>query len=113
MQHIVFQDNDKGPLSMTPEEKGAKRHSQLDEPTYVAKTKANLLRDVQNPGVSMTRLKVNRFDNLQDLATLKNVETVKCVRKERVKVCMGKPKGLLQILWERGFIGLNVGARIY
>ena len=50
---------------------------------------------------------------MQDLATINNVVTVKRVRKERVKAWVGKPKGLLQILWERGFINPNVGARRY
>ena len=46
--------------------------------------------------------------DIQDTATLMNVVTVKCVQKGRVKVWMGKPNGLLQILWERGFIDPNL-----
>ena len=41
------------------------------------------------------------------------VATVKLVRKERVKGWMGNPKVLLQILWKRRFIDLDVGARSY
>ena len=61
----------------------------------------------------MTSLKGNSVGDLQDLATIMNVATVKRVRKERVKGWMGKPKGLLQILWERLFFDPNVGARSY
>ena len=50
---------------------------------------------------------------MQDLAMLKNVETVKRVKKERLKGWMGKPNCLLQILWESGFIDPKVGARSY
>ena len=54
-----------------------------------------------------------RVGNMQDLAMLKNVETVKRVKKERLKGWMGKPNCLLQILWESGFIDPKVGARSY
>ena len=46
----------------------------------------------------MNVLKGKRVGNIQDLVTLKYVATVKGVRKESVKLWMGKPKGLLQIL---------------
>ena len=42
-QHMIFQDDDGGPLWMTPEEREAKRCSQLDETTNVVKTNSNLL----------------------------------------------------------------------
>ena len=42
-QHMIFQDDDGGTLCMTPEEREAKRCSQLDEPTNVVKTNSNLL----------------------------------------------------------------------
>ena len=64
---------------MTPEEREPKRHSQLDEPTNTTKTKADLLRDLQTAGISMTGLKGKRVYYLQDLAPLMNVATVKCV----------------------------------
>ena len=83
---------------MTLEEMEAKRHSQLDKPTNVATTKDNLLRYHKKADVSMNGLKGKRVGNIQDLVMLKYVATVKRVRKESVKVWMGKPKGLLQIL---------------
>ena len=82
---------------MTPEEREAKGNIQLDEPTNVVNKEANLIRDPQKDDISMNGLKGNRVGNLQDLATLKNLVTVKHVQKERVNRCMGKPKGLLQI----------------
>ena len=66
---------------MMPEEREDKRHSQLDEPTNVLKTKANLLRDLQKSGVSMSGLKGKRVSDMQDLFTLNNVATVKRVIK--------------------------------
>ena len=51
--------------------------------------------------------------DIQYMATLMNVAIVKCVQKGRVKVWMGKPNGLLQILWERGFIDPNAGKSGY
>ena len=85
----------------------------MDEPTNDVNKKSNFLREPQKYGVRMSGSKGNRFGDLQDLATLNNVATIKLVQKERVKGWMGKPKGLLQKLWERGFIDTNFGTRSY
>ena len=110
---MVLKDNNDGPFWMTPEERESKRHSQFDEPTNASKTNFDLLRDLQKSGISMTGLKGNRVGYMQDLATIINFATVKRVKKDRVKGWMGKPKGLLQILWERGHIDTNFVARSY
>ena len=110
---MVFQDNYDGTFWMTLEERGYKRHRQLDEPTNVANKKAKLLRNLQKADFSMASLKGKRVCDLKDLATLNSVVTVKPVQRERARGWMGKPKGLLQILWEREFIYPNVGTRIY
>ena len=70
----------------------------MDESTNVVKKKAILLRDLQKSGVSISSLKGKRARNMKDLAMLKNVATLKRVQKERVKVWIGNPKGVLQIL---------------
>ena len=70
---------------MTPEEREAKRHIQFDEPTNYAKTKVDLIRDLQKAGISMTGLKGKRVGDLQDLATMIDFVTVNCVLKDRVK----------------------------
>ena len=57
----------------------------MGEPTNVMKTKAVLIRDFQNYGVSMSGLKGKRVGDLQDLATLNNVENVNLVQKDIVK----------------------------
>ena len=98
---------------MTLDEMEAKRHSQLDKPTNVATTKDNLLRDHKKADVSMNRLKGKRVGNIQYLVTLKYVSTVKCVRKESVKVWMGKPKGILQVLWEHIFMETSTDVCTY
>ena len=70
---------------MTPEEREAKRHIQFDEPTNYAKTKVDLLRDLQKAGISMNGFKGKRVGDLQDLATMIDFVTVNCVLKDRVK----------------------------
>ena len=86
VHYLVLQDADDGPFWMTLDEMEAKRHSQLDEPSNVATTKDNLLRDHKKADISMNRLKGKRVSNIQDLVTLKYVATVNRVRKESVKV---------------------------
>ena len=66
---------------MTLEEREAKSRSQLNEPTNIAKTKANLIKDLQKAGVSMTALNGKRVWDLQDLATLNNVADINHLRK--------------------------------
>ena len=61
----------------------------------------------------MSGLKGNRVNNLQDLTMLNKIANLNCVQKDIVKGWMGKSKGLLQIVWERGFVDLNGGVRIY
>ena len=64
---------------MTLEERGTKRHSQLEKLTNVENTKSYLLRDLQKSSVIITGLKGNMVKDIQDLYTLNNVVTVKCV----------------------------------
>ena len=86
VHYLLFQYNNNGPFWMTPEEREFKRHSQFDEPTNAAKAKADLLRDLQKAGISMTALKGKMVGVLQDLATIMNVATGKNIRKEIFKV---------------------------
>ena len=85
----------------------------MDETKNAVKTNSNLLRDIQKYRVIMSGLKGNRVNNLQDLTMLNKIANLNCVQKDIVKGWMGKSKGLLQIVWERGFVDLNGGVRIY
>ena len=46
-------------------------------------------------------VKCKRVVQLQDISHIKPISITNRIRGGRVKGCMGKPKGLLQLLWER------------
>ena len=112
-QHMVFQEGDNGPFWMTPQEREDTKISVYDEPHDKAKTKGELLEKIRFSGEDMSGLKSKKVSELQEIARGKGIAVTKRVRKEKVKGWMGKPKGLFQVLWERGFIDTSKNVRTY
>ena len=84
--HMLSQEGSDAPLWMNPQDRVSKKFSQYDEPQFKDKTKSELLGNLRIAGV--------------DIYLEKEKRTVSMRRKERVKVYMGKPERLLQVLWE-------------
>ncbi|KAI2498015.1 hypothetical protein MHU86_16452 [Fragilaria crotonensis] len=106
-QSFLFQAGDVGPFWMTNEEREANRHDRILPPPPGAprtrnKTIAELKTDLAVLSVLNDRRQY-RLSELQELATTNNIDT-KIIRTREKKGWQGQPKGLLQVLWERGWI---------
>ena len=107
IQSFVFQPGDTGPFWMTVEERELNRHDRLlpplpGNPRTRNKTIAELKAELQPLNILNER-RSYRLTELQELAQTNNIET-KIVRTREKKGWEGQPKGLLQVLWERGWI---------
>jgi hypothetical protein len=100
IQSMNFVPGDAGPYWMTEAEKHSSRS---DRPSGKKikrfRNKGDLLKELQSKGVSAK----GRKDELQILCKQNNIP-IEEELDEVVEGWEGKPKGMLQILWERGFI---------
>jgi hypothetical protein len=100
---MVFTEDDVGPFWMTPEER---RENRTDRPTGAVeikpKTRSMMLRDIAQAGIVLPKRRMSAED-LRTFADQHGLATT--YAKQKVKEgWVGKPKGMLQVLWERGFI---------
>ena len=108
-QRMVFRETDEGPFWLTPEERIERRFSQyIPDPDGKTrdKTKQEMYDDLNaKPGVNMKSKFLNKYTHteLKDLCRKEGIDTEK-VKGKCVNGWVDQPKGLLQILWERGWI---------
>ena len=107
-QSFVFQPGDAGPFWMSKEERELNRHDRiLPPPPGVPKKKnktiSELKADLTPLNVLNAARKQYKLTELQELASANNIDIKKEVTREK-KGWDGQPKGLLQVLWERGWI---------
>ena len=99
-QSLVFQHDDEGPFYLSLEEREARK---FDRNTGISKErnlkKSELLERLQEKGI----VSKGSTKQLRDLCLERNLQIT-----EKVEVIeegwMGKPKGIMQVLWERGFL---------
>jgi hypothetical protein len=103
-QSFVFTEEDEGPFYLTPEERQQRKY---DRPTgktrNVWKKKQLLVQELRAKGVPLERGMSHKLEELQGFARSHGIplkQTIDVVDEGWV----GKPKGLLQILHERGLI---------
>ncbi|KAI2493895.1 hypothetical protein MHU86_20622 [Fragilaria crotonensis] len=105
-QQLVFTDTDEGPFWMTPDDRIQNRFDQNDgaDPLIVQRNKSELISALHSKGITNTKGK-----NKKELVAMCNSSSIPIAREEpKVKEgWVGKSKGLLQVLWERGFIDAN------
>ncbi|KAI2495738.1 hypothetical protein MHU86_18762 [Fragilaria crotonensis] len=104
IQSMTFAAKDKGPWYLSPEQQAMQRH---DRPTgkirLVERSKKLLLEALHAKGVTLQQQRGYSKKELQDFARNNQIELHD--RKEQVTPGWeGKPKGLLQVLGERGLI---------
>ena len=80
------------------------KFSHYNEPQLKDKTKDELLGNIKSAGMYMSAVMGKRVGKLQDIPRENSVYVTKRISKEREKAWMGKPKVILQVLWERGFM---------
>jgi hypothetical protein len=106
-QKFSFQPGDDGPFWMTEEERELNRHDRVlaappGNPPKRNKTIVELKLEL-GPLTILNDRRNYRLAELQEIARSHNIDTK--IEKTRVKKGWeGQPKGLLQVLWERGWI---------
>ena len=106
-QSFVFRPGDAGPFWMNIQEQELNRQDRIlpplsGTPRTRNKTISELKAELRPLNVLNEQCQY-RFVELQELAKTNNVD-VKIIRTREKKGWQGQPKGLLQVLWERGWI---------
>jgi hypothetical protein len=102
VQSMVFTTTDSGPFWLSAKEKEDQKHDQVIQGKTVKRRlkKEELVRKLAEVGVTAT----GNYTAIQKLAVEKNIPLVE-ENLPKIKLgWMGKQKGILQVLWERGFI---------
>ena len=100
---MIFCEGDNGPFYMSEPERLTKKYDQVtdDHACPVEKTKEDMRKDLQQKGI-IVRRHCSKAD-MMDICRANHISLTKNVYK-KVDGWMGKLKGLLQVLWERGWI---------
>jgi hypothetical protein len=104
-QHMIFQPTDEGPFWMTPEEREKRRHDVRVQGKKKKRKydKEELLNMLKEKGLTVK----GKVKALQQAATANGIPI-----EEELEVIIegweGKAKGLLQVLWERGWIDTSI-----
>jgi hypothetical protein len=106
VQGMQFLPTDSGPFWMTSREQEDRQHSRTGPDRTTAtrreKTKKELAEELSLPGATINPRK-QKLEELQEKARKRNISTDKDVQSIQ-QGWEGKQKGLLQVLWERGWI---------
>ena len=103
-QVMVFKEDDDGPFYLNQEDRESRRHDkEMDEDRVVKKTKRELVDELKATGIMDPK---GSTKHLQKLCQDNNISIQKTVKK-KIEGWVGKPKGMLQILWERGWIDVE------
>ena len=107
MQLFIFKPGDDHPFWMTEQQRQLNRHDRIlsprpGNPTMQNKTIVELKLELGPLNILSDRRQY-RLAELQEIARRNNIDTT--IKKTRSKKGWeGQPKGLLQVLWERGWI---------
>jgi hypothetical protein len=103
-QHFYFQEGDDGPFWLFEEEKLSQKFDRtVGRKRQVDKTKADLAQELSQGQIQVDDPWKYKLDWLREMAHKRNIDLK---RNETLKRegWVGKQKGLLQVLWERGWI---------
>ncbi len=103
-QSMIFLANDSGPWYLTPDQWALQQHNRpTGKAKLVERSKKQLLETLKERGVMLQQQRGYTKKELQDFARNNQIELYDC--KEIIAPGWeGKPKGLLQVLGERGLI---------
>jgi len=104
IQHMVFQDFDEGPYYLPPNLQQIRKHDEVRGKKVKNRLKKDLSEDIEKLGIS-TRGKT--LKEMQEIASSRNIPLT-IEEDDVVEGWLGKPKGLRQILWERGLLDPSV-----
>ena len=103
-QCMVFRSSDKGPFYMETPNK-FKHTRETDETIKQKKTKEELLSELKKK----KGYEVTKYISMADIVKVAQSKGIRTVRSEKQKIFgwCGQPKGLIQVLWERGLIDID------
>ena len=109
MQSMQFKPSDRGPYYLLGEERERQRHDRTTGKTLKKnKTKEMILDDLKERGINVSGTVLQ----LKEIARRNNIPLV-FEQQEILKGWEGQPKGMLQVLWERGFIDGTKSEKYY
>jgi hypothetical protein len=111
VQQMVFQPEDLGPwyIENVDERRGDK---QTGRSRRVKKTRLQLIADLEAALVGLQKDKNYSIKDLQEFARINSIDLY-VDKAEIIQGWEGQPKGLLQVLWERGFIDPKLSVNCY
>ena len=99
---MTFCDTDIGPFYLSEDEREKRKYDiETNEEKEIIHTRAFLIDQIKEK-TGMKKVRGN-LDEVQKLATNLNIPT-KTTSKKILEGWVGKPKGMMQVLWERGFL---------
>lgn len=103
-QSMIFKPEDIGPWYLSPEERERQRHDRATgKRKLVERSKKMLIDALTAAGVTLQQQRNHTKKELQEFATKNSVDLYE--DKELINQGWeGRPKGLMQVLWERGLI---------
>ena len=107
---MILGPDDEGPYWMTPEEKEKTRKDQYGPTTTQREyTKPQLIEMLKREGIMSPKGNKQQIRDMAQQAGL----ALTYLKREIIQGWEGKPKGMEQILWERGWIDPNVARKVY
>ena len=106
-QLMNFSESDEGPFWLTSENKIASKYNRsVEGSTRMKKTKTEMLIELRRKGIDTTKKRYLVTD-LLTMCNENNIDVNK-TQSNDIPGWVGKPKGMLQILYERGYIDPNL-----
>ena len=106
VQKMHFVNQDEGPFWLTEQQRQQQKYNQpLGTQTEKEKTKAELLVDVRMSGFDTSKRRYLKKE-LQEICTARNIPLT-LVAGDFIPGWMGQEKGMLQVLFERGYIDIT------
>ena len=101
-QSMIFKDHDNGPFYLNPEEQLRRKYNQFkDRVKIINNTKRQLLEELKEKGFL-----VRKYFPKEEIHELANNHQISLTyeQQEVLEGWVGKPKGILHVLWESGWI---------
>ena len=110
IQSMQYSEDDTGPFYLTPEEREQRKLDHISNTDKEKKkyTRSQLIKVIKQKS-PLTKPRGN-LKEIQDLCVQLNIP-IEFERNKVVEGWVGKQKGMLQILWERGFIDTSLSKK--
>jgi hypothetical protein len=106
-QSLIFKTEDSGPWYLSPEEKERQRHNRpTGKRKRIERSKKMLVDALAAAGVVLQQQRNHTKKELIEFANNNGVDLYED-RELVIPGWQGQPKGLMQVLWERGFIDVS------